>query len=319
MNYIIENKLITLNSNEGVKLNGEYLSQINFNFIDILKDEEDILYKELGLLSAEIPVSFYNINVNNQVLYYTINNIQYNLTIPEGNYNATNFITEFQTQFNNGGHTHTIVLTFSKITGKLTFTKSGIYDVIFNSINSTLYEVLGFLKDENYTISSTYTAPHLLNLLGVKKIKIKTNLSLHNYDSNGHTSGNLLHTLSVNKPSYSLIDYQNNHLGLNRIFNKIINEIHIEMRDENNNLIDFNNTYWTLTLILNIYRKFNPPLQTNINIDDIAINKDVNINDLIDEELIDNEIKPPPTKKELKVILSDLEKQNLEELELLLS
>jgi hypothetical protein len=55
-NSVIEHKLIVLNSKDGDKLNGEYLSHVRFNFRDILK--EVIFYVGMSLLSAEIPCSF---------------------------------------------------------------------------------------------------------------------------------------------------------------------------------------------------------------------------------------------------------------------
>ena len=309
VNYIIENKLIVLNSKDADKLNAELLSDVNFKFKDILKAEENILYVSCSLLSAEIPCSFYNININNQLLIYTINGVEYSLIVQEGNYNATSFITEIVSQFNSDTHGHSINMTFNKITGKLTITKlTGAFDIIIQSSGSSMYEVLGLLTDNDYTITTTLVCPYMLNLLGVKKLKIFTNsISLANYDSNGHTSGSLLHTISVDVPSYSLLVYQNNHLALTRVMNKTINEIHIQIRDENHKLIDFNNVYWNLTIVLNIYRKFIPQSSPNLNLNDLAI-----------QNQMPPEITPLPTKKELKVIMNKLDKQNLEELELLL-
>jgi hypothetical protein len=56
-NSVIEHKLIVLNSKDGDKLNGEYLSHVRFNFRDILKGDE-IYFMWVCLLSAEIPCSF---------------------------------------------------------------------------------------------------------------------------------------------------------------------------------------------------------------------------------------------------------------------
>lgn len=306
--YIIENKIIVLNSKDGIKQNGELLSSVLFPFRDILKKDDDILYVSCALLSCEIPVSFYNININNQILIYTINGIEYTLIVSEGNYNAISFMNAFTSQFNADTHGHTISISFNKITGKLTITKTlGIYDIIFKSSGSSMYEVLGLLEDVDYTITTALTAPYMLNLLGVKKLKIFSNsISLQNYDSNGHTSGSLLQTISVDVPSYSLLVYQNNHLALSRVLNKTINEIHIEIRDENHKLIDFNSVFWDLTIVLNIYRKFIPQASSNLVLNDLALNIQM-----------PPENNPLPTKNEVKVIMDKLDKENLEQLEFL--
>lgn len=307
INSVIESKLIVLNSKDGVKLNGEYLSHIKFNFKDILQKDSDIFYVGLSLMTAEIPCSFYNLNVNNSTLSYSINSIAYSMTLTEGNYNATTFIAEFVSKFNSGGHSHTISMSFNKTTGKLTTTKtSGLYSIIYKS--GSIYEVLGFLEGAEYTIATSLTHPFMLNLLGVKKLKILSpSFSLENYDSAGNTSGSLIHTISVNLPSYSLIDYQSQSSTLSRVRNKIINEIEIQIRDENNKLVDFNNVYWNVTLVLTIYRKMQPPTDDTLNLNQLAMS------------ISTPENNPLPTKKEIKEIMHKLDEDNLKELELLLS
>lgn len=304
---IVEHKIIVLNSKDGDKLNGEYLSRIRFNFRDILKKEDNIYYVGITLLSAEIPCSFYNISVNNQTLKYTVNSTTYTLTIPEGNYNATSFIAQFVSLYNSGGHGNNISISFSKITGKLTTTRtSGTYSTTYLASGSSMFEVLGLLENTDYTFSTSLEHSYMLNLLGVKKLKIfSNNLSLENYDSNGHTSGSLIHTVSVDKPAYSMINYQNQHSALSRVKNKVINEIEIEIRDENHKLIDFNNIYWDMTIVLNIYRKFTPPPNESLNLNSLAINPIIPENN------------PLPTKKEIKEVLRKIDEDNLRELEFL--
>jgi hypothetical protein len=195
-NSVIEHKLIVLNSKDGDKLNGEYLSHVRFNFRDILKGRRYIL---CGYSISRNTVFFYNINVNNSTLNYSVNSTDYSLTLTEGNYNATTFISEFVSQFNSGD-TVILFLCLSIITGKLTTTKtSGLYDIVYSS--GSIYEVLGLLEDE-YTIATSLIHPYMLNLLGVKKLKIfsPSFSSLENFDSTGHTSGALVHTISVNMP-----------------------------------------------------------------------------------------------------------------------
>lgn len=306
---ITEQKIIILNSKDAIKLNGEYLSYVSFNFRDILKRDEDIYYTSIAVLSAEIPFSFYTVNENNNTLNYTINSIDYILVLNEGNYNATTFITEFVSKFNAGGHDCTITMAFNKIIGKLTTIKtSGAYDIIYKS--SPIYEVLGLLSNTSYTLSTSIEHPHMLNLLGIKKLRIlSSSLSLENYDSSGHTSSNLLQTISVDKPAYSLLTFQNTSNALSRLKNKILNEIEIQIRDENNNLVDFNNVYWTISLVLNVHRKINPPVDETINLNNLAINPIPTV----------NENNPIPTKIELREILEKIDEDNLRELEFLMT
>ena len=57
-----DNRIITLNSQDGDKLNGTYLSNINFNFSGLLSDDNNIIRTYITVLNAQFPVSFYIID-----------------------------------------------------------------------------------------------------------------------------------------------------------------------------------------------------------------------------------------------------------------
>ena len=65
-----DNRLITLNSQDGEKVNGTYLSNINFNFSGLLKEDKNLIRSYVTVLNAQIPVSFYIIDETNNMLYY---------------------------------------------------------------------------------------------------------------------------------------------------------------------------------------------------------------------------------------------------------
>jgi hypothetical protein len=89
-------KLIVLNSKDGDRLNGEYLSRVRFNFRDILKEDDIYL---LALIQRRSSYKFYKYKYNNQ--FYEVNGVNYTLTIPEKeNYNATPFIAQFISLYN---------------------------------------------------------------------------------------------------------------------------------------------------------------------------------------------------------------------------
>ena len=62
-----------------------FLSQVSFDFKDVLKDADDILYSHVDIVNAQIPVSFYLINYTNNTLSYKINNgVIQTMTIERG-------------------------------------------------------------------------------------------------------------------------------------------------------------------------------------------------------------------------------------------
>jgi hypothetical protein len=71
-----------------------YLSNLNFDFKGLLKEENDILYSTIDIVNAQIPVSFYNINAATNILKFAINNgVILTLTIDKANYSLTSLIT----------------------------------------------------------------------------------------------------------------------------------------------------------------------------------------------------------------------------------
>jgi hypothetical protein len=165
-----DNRIITLNSQDGEKLNGTYLSNIHFNFSGLLKDEKNLLRSYVTVLNAQIPVSFYIIDETNNVLYYSDGSTTNTLTLTIGNYNGNQMVTAL-----NAGFTSNfipITTTLNSKTGLLYFTITGGTTYTFLS-TSTIKSILGF--DENISDSLLIIMPYQLNLLGKKKIFINSN------------------------------------------------------------------------------------------------------------------------------------------------
>jgi hypothetical protein len=247
MPLIIENKLIILNSSYATQLNGTNKSNVIFNFTGVLRDEEDIVSSNICIMNAQIPVSFYTINANNNI----IGTNKGNVVIPIGNYNFNSLapvvVSAFLTQISVG-----ITLTISKITGIITFTfVSGIANTYFNFDNS--YKIFGFLPNVNYPyVGSSRISIFPLNLLGVKKINIRSpELQISSFSSISNNLSITLATLPVDVPAFSMISYINQtDLNKTNLRIKIIDQISISLTDEDNTLLDFNGLDWNITLVL---------------------------------------------------------------------
>ena len=257
MDIISERRLISLNSEDATQyFNSTFLSNLMFNFSDVLKDERNILYVEGGIYNCQIPCSFYAVNYSNNVLYYSLNSIIYSVTVPVGNYNFTNFASQMVSKFLANGHV--IVITIDKTTGIITFTNSTGTLNYFRETGSTIWRVLGFATGSgNFNATANViTPPYLLNLLGIKKLKISSNaLGINSLDSKSSITNTLIDTLGVNTPAYGLLTYDNQQAIYSKLKQKTINQIDIQIKDENNSYVNFNNTDWSITLALIIYRK----------------------------------------------------------------
>ena len=255
-----ERRLINLNSNNASQYNnGTLLSDVVFNFASVLRDDKDIVLVEGGLLNAQIPVSFYAINQYNNALRYTLSTGSNTITVPVGNYNYLTLKSAMETAFL--ANSHTITLSINSVNGKITLTNSTV-GATFTGVNetgSTIWNVLGFRTGSGNVnaVANVVSPPYPLNLLGIKKIKFFSDaLGVVAVDSSQYGSTNLVDCISVNQPSFGLISYSNTQNIYSKVKRKWINQIDLQIRDEFSNLIDFNNTGWTLTMCLIIYKKY---------------------------------------------------------------
>jgi hypothetical protein len=279
-----KNKLITVNSKYGIQENGTMKSKLLFNYKNLLSDDENILKSFITVINAQIPCSFYVINALNNKLVIsgpaittTIINVSY------GNYNANTLITELISKLATGGLTMNISI--NKVNGILTFSSNGFVNYYFTSA-STILEVLGTTSSIIAT-STNYTCPYPLNLLGVKKLLIKsTKLSVHSVSTIDYASSNILVTIPSDVSPFSMISYTSqSDVNKNLLNIRSINEIDINIYDENNNYIDFNNLDWTMTLVISSEVNFDEAL--NISWDSIRIQQQQRFIDEMNKKYLD--------------------------------
>ena len=273
-----ETRVISLNSlYANIKKNGTFNSDVVFTFKNILKDEPDITRSTIQIINALIPVSYYCINYTNDILNMYYSNIDpennYSLSITRGNYNSSNLITEIKAKLASIGFGFNIVI--SRITGKLTFYANAFFALVGNAFGIVLGLGSGITYQASYAVNSlgnyNLTCPYPLNLLGIKKIKVISNaLSTYSLDSYGTGNNNIINTIPITAPPFGLIVF-------NQITNplilrpKIINEIDIQLVDENNEFVNFNNIHWSMTLQLDIVRIRQALVEQPKSINDIII------------------------------------------------
>ena len=261
MGTYIDSKIITITSQSATqKRNGTYLSNVLYEMGAFLKDEPDIIHRQITLQSAQIPYSFYVINsTNNQFRYRLGIGITYTSTIPVGNYNGNSLITALKQALT--ANSITLTITLSSINGQITFTHASLNFTFLNVANSILPN-LGFDDATNYTSSSlTLTAPRPLNLLGIKVLQVRSSvLNMLNYSSVSGGITTLLGTIPVNATPFGMIEYTDK--GQNKVSftNTNLDEIDVEILDgETGNFINFNNQDWTMTFCIYLTRLIEPP------------------------------------------------------------
>ena len=265
-----DNRIITLNSQDGEKVNGTYLSNINFNFSGLLGDDSSIIRTYITVLNAQFPVSFYIIDDTDNVLNYTENSVPKTITIPIGNYNGNQMVTILNTGFTN--NSSNVITTLNSQNGILKFLITGGISFTFLA-TSTIKKLLGF--DEDITSTNLITMPYQLNLLGKKKIFINSNHLRNNaVSSKSLANVQTIATIPVDQPPYGMISYVSvSDLEKIILFNRSLDVLDIQIFDEENKYINFQNIDWSITLCLTIekndivkldYGLYNLPQKNNI-------------------------------------------------------
>lgn len=250
-NYITDSIIINLSSSSAIKNNGSMNSNLLFKTNGIYKDDKHILYSQIGVSNAQIPISYYQVNTTNNIFSFTLKNSNYSVTLTSGNYNANTFINMITSLI----VSYNFSLSINATTGK--FILSNTTEDFIILPNSTCYHLLGFPQNQNvYSSSKSLTFPYPCNLYGINRIKIKSNiLATRNFDSNSG-QGNILSTIPVSSGLTGVLCYVNYSNFKNIINNKNLDYIDILVTDENDNFIDFNGIDIFLTLQLDIIREY---------------------------------------------------------------
>ena len=254
MDTYIDQRIITLSSNNATQNNGTFLSDVFFNFRGLVKEDDDNREITISIQNAQIPISFYNINVYNNILVLDYDAVTYTFTLTQGNYNSLNLITEIIAKFALQGIIDITIVT-SAITGCMTFTRALSLDFTILS-TGTINTVIGFDPTTNYTSTlGVLTAPFPLNLLGLLKLKLASfELQTQNYDSSVQSNLNILATMPIDSGPFGVVLYNNISNITSIINNKSLDGFDLQIFGDDGRLVDFNNTHWNITLILAITR-----------------------------------------------------------------
>lgn len=302
MDTYIDSRLITLTSQSAtIKNNSDYLSNVEFQLTGLIKEENDIEKLEIQLLNAQIPVSFYTVNYTNNLFKIKVGTGDITTyTITTGNYNANSLINEINTQLSHANFN----IIFNKITGKLLFSHNQTF-IIYNNFSNSIGTILGFesgsintsILNTNYTITPLYP----LNLLGIKRLTILSQeLPTFNYSSSYNGSCCLLAVIPVDAVLWGMINYHNITNTKHILKNKNIDKIDLQILDENNNFINFNNCDWTITFSLDITRRYIPKSTTKFN--DIVKPIQISNNDNLSQQ---RETKVASVKQNINEIQND--------------
>lgn len=154
---------------------------------------------------------FYNTQSSNNKYSIIVDSIEYNLTIPVGNYNVLQLLQILNTQLN----IYSVTVTYDENLNKYKFTNGNPDDVILKS--GTAYDFLGFDKNEDTTIepNASIISKIPVNMAGDELVclqipNIQTSYPvLDDFKSGIMKNSSIISYLSINAPPFALLEYKN--------------------------------------------------------------------------------------------------------------
>ena len=246
-------------------------SHKKFNMENVIKSKHG--YKMLlNIIDAEIPISFYNINSNNNTVIDISGVDETSFNISGGNYTGLEIATDLS---NNAPH---ISVSYDTAINKFSFKTT---DTNTRKIKAN--DMLGVSSDLEIAPSDGFNvAQNQANFGGIRNIYVKIkNLGIHNLNSSGIYC-DIITKIPIDKNYGGVINYIDQLRNFQIIDTRQISEIEVELVDRNGKPIGgddgLGGLEWTLTLLVIGHvahgERDHPPIldANNVNID---INREI--------------------------------------------
>jgi len=204
------------------------------------------------VLSGEIPYSFYNIspNVRNNELKYTISSVDYVYTFPSKMYDINELIRVITDDTN-----LPLTATYDKYTMKITLTSTSPNTITIKWTESNCFKVLGFSNklDKDVVVGGTTTSDNVIDLATIHSLQIKSSASSNMVFSTRAGFSQTIQKVSVDVNSGDVIYLNHNDSHQHTILHSNIEALDVRITDQNDNLINFNNINYEISIGFFIY------------------------------------------------------------------
>jgi hypothetical protein len=226
-----------------IYING--LSNVQFNLPTIEIDDQYHIH--LGVSSASIPISYYNINNNNNLLIYNlISGAANNVYIPIGNYNVNTLLVVLNTLLPN------ITVIYNSSLNRFTFTHATT-DFTFSNL-STCFQLIGFTSYFQTSTSRVLQSDRCINLSPVRSFYVSCDQKTGNINKANPSVFNILCSIPIDCNSLGIVNYVNTSGFQNNLYTNVLNSICINITDQDGGYIEFNGVNWALVLTVTIIK-----------------------------------------------------------------
>lgn len=276
-NNIIQPKrsiVLHIRSKDATQLTTDYNSHFDVNLTNaiIINENEEM---HISIMSAEIPYSFYNVSAeleNNKLVYDDTQT----LTFTSQDYDIDELVDFFES---NTAFKAIFTTTYDSQKNKISFKNTTSATHKINLSSSNVNKEIGFQEndtDRTITAGSTLTSDYVCNLATVHSIFIKSTLSTANVLSTRAGNSTTLQKISVDTNSNGII-YMNQsdfrQITVSQV--PVIDHITFSITDQNNKLLQLNNVNYEISILFEIYPKYNQINNESRNI--ISSRRNINI------------------------------------------
>jgi hypothetical protein len=246
--------LVVLDSENGTfHNNGSWNSDVTFNFESPIAKPVNSFLMSMSVQQFVAPNSIYNINETNNYLEIAEDIsgtlIYYDINIPYGNYNVNTFSNQLIASIT--PWTPRFTISYNTLNNKFTI-KNSLYPFVVGD-KSTINNIMGLTQGSiQGSINKTLACPYTCNFNGTQSINIMIkNLQTPNIDSYHKSNAHVIQSVSIN-PAEAQITYEkSNDYGF-KVNENVFDHLQIQICDGTNNLVNFNNQNWNMTLVFTI-------------------------------------------------------------------
>ena len=225
-----------------VSNNADLIVNMPFS-IDVADDE----WLQVEVISAEIPLSFYNISTalqNNIFSYTKIPSGTVNLTIPSGNYTVDTLMSTLN------GLQSDFTISYSDVFNKFLITIIAPVTAVNFVYSASDYtqQLFGIIANRSITSSSFFDG--VVNLASVHSVLIRSSLNSGNSASTSQSNNDIICKVPLSVNYGGILIYNNNDFTRKNIIKSgSIRQFYLKLTEQNQKILDLNGCVWEMTIL----------------------------------------------------------------------
>jgi hypothetical protein len=212
--------------------------------IDLL----DHQWLQVEVISAEIPLSFYNIStaLQNNIFSYTKSPgaVSVNLTIPSGNYTVDNLMSTLN------GLQSDFTISYSDVFNKFLITIIAPVTAVNFVYSASDYtqQLFGIIANRSITSSSYFDG--VCNLASVHSVLIRSSLNSGSSASTSQSNNDIICKVPLSVNYGGILIYNNNDFTRKNIIKSgSISQFYLKLTEQNQKILDLNGCVWEMTIL----------------------------------------------------------------------